>query len=55
MWEEHKDHRPALTGLGCSLASLALLGPDAFILPAMALIILFLSLTRLKSRRTEAV
>ena len=54
-WEEHKDHRPALTGLGCSLASLALLGPDAFILPAMALIILFLSLTRLKSRRTEAV
>ena len=54
-WEEHKDHRPALTGLGCSLASLALLGPGAFILPAMALIILFLSLTRLKSRRTEAV
>lgn len=39
-WEESKNHRPALTGLGCSLLCLLLFGSRNFILPAMALIIL---------------
>jgi len=38
-WEEAKDHRPALTGLGCAALCLAVFGSDGFMLPAMALII----------------
>lgn len=38
-WEEARDHRPALTGLGSSLVCLLIFGGDRFILPAMALII----------------
>lgn len=44
-WEEHKDHRPAFIGVGCTLLCLVILGSDHFLLPAMALIILcFLAL-----------
>lgn len=39
-WEEAKDHRPALIGLGCSLLCLLVFGSGSFIIPAMALIIL---------------
>lgn len=45
-WEEAKDHRPALVGLGCSLVCLLLFGSGSFIVPAMALIILSFLLTR---------
>lgn len=45
-WEENPRHRPALTGLSCALLSLLVLGPDRFILPAMALIVLCLSLDK---------
>ena len=38
-WEEAKDHRPALTGLGCAALCLTVFGSDGFMLPAMALII----------------
>lgn len=45
-WEEHRDHRPALIGVGCSVLSLLLFGSGSFIIPAMALIILCFTLTR---------
>ena len=46
-WEERKDHRPALIGVGCTLLCLLVLGSDHFLLPAMGLIILcFLWLRR---------
>lgn len=46
-WEQTKDHRPALIGVGCTLLCLLVLGSDRFLLPAMALIILcFLSLRK---------
>ena len=35
-WKQFRNHIPALTGLGCALASLILLGPDRFLLPALA-------------------
>ena len=35
-WEERQGHGPALLGLGATLASLLLFGPDQFIIPAMA-------------------
>lgn len=53
-WEERKDHRPALIGLGCSLLCLLLFGKESFLLPAMALIILCFILTGKKSSK-EAV
>lgn len=39
-WQETKDHRSALTGLGCSLICLLIFGSEHFIIPAMGLIIL---------------
>lgn len=46
-WEQTKDHRPALIGVGCTLLCLLVLGSDRFLLSAMALIILcFLSLRK---------
>ena len=41
-WEENRDHRPALIGLGATLAALLLLGADRFMLPAMGLIVVCL-------------
>ena len=35
-WLSDKDHFPALSGLGVSVAALLLFGPDRFLLPAMA-------------------
>lgn len=45
-WEENRQHGPALTGLACSFGCLLLFGAKNFILPAMLLIVLGLSLTR---------
>ena len=46
-WEENKDHRPALIGVGCTALCLVVLGSDNFLLPAMGLIILaFLALRK---------
>ncbi|MDO5377725.1 MAG: AzlC family ABC transporter permease [Clostridia bacterium] len=50
-WEEAKDHRPALTGLGCSLVCLLLFGGERFILPAMALIVVCLMLGQRRAER----
>lgn len=50
-WEETKDHRPALTGLGCSLICLLIFGGDRFILPAMALIIVCFMLGQKRTRK----
>ncbi|MDO5400593.1 MAG: AzlC family ABC transporter permease [Eubacteriales bacterium] len=44
-WEDRRDHRPALIGLGASALCLALFGSGGFILPAMALILLCFTLT----------
>lgn len=45
-WLSVKEHSPALLGLGISLLCLLLFGPDAFLIPAMLLIIAALSLIR---------
>lgn len=51
-WETSKDHRPALIGVGATLLCLLVLGADRFMLPAMALIVLALTLLRGKGRRS---
>lgn len=50
-WITRRDHLPALTGLLSTLLCLLLLGPEDFLIPAMLLITLVLTLVR---RREEA-
>ena len=45
-WLTTKDHIPALTGLICTLLSLVVFGKDNFLIPAMLLITLVLTLLR---------
>lgn len=47
-WEQNKDHRPALIGVGCTLLCLLVLGSEHFLLPAMALVILCFLVLRKK-------
>lgn len=54
-WESAPDRRPALIGLGSSLAALLVFGPQTFIIPAMVLIVLGLGLLKNKTDREEAV
>ena len=44
--EGTKRHAPAMVGLAASALCLAVFGPDRFILPAMGLILLSLTLAR---------
>ena len=45
-WLTSKDHVPALTGLLCTLLCLAVFGKEKFLIPAMLLITLVLSILR---------
>lgn len=45
-WLEARDHIPALTGLGSTLLCLLVFGRDRFLIPAMLLITLILTLLR---------
>lgn len=54
-WEETKDHRPALTGIGCTLLCLLAFGSEQFILPAMALIILCFTYGRKQTAKKDRV
>ncbi len=51
-WLNARDHIPALTGLLSTLLCLILLGPGRFLIPAMLLMTLALSLLRRKEERT---
>lgn len=41
-WLTHKDHKPALIGVGATLLALVVFGSEYFLIPAMALIALLL-------------
>lgn len=45
-WQGEKNHLPSLIGLAGSLACLLLLGVNRFIVPAMAVILVLLTLAR---------
>ena len=45
-WLTNKNHLPALVGIGASVVCLVLFGADNFIIPAMIVITLALSLLR---------
>lgn len=50
-WLSAKDRTPALMGLGASILCLLIFGPDSFLIPSMALILLGLTFYR---KREEA-
>lgn len=52
-WRRTRDHRPAMIGLASSLLALFVFGPEGFILPAMALMLLCLLLLRNRLERGE--
>lgn len=52
-WEESKDHRSAITGLGCSFFCLLVFGSGHFIIPAMALMLLCLTLGGKKEEKEK--
>ena len=52
-WKSSQDHIPALIGVICSLAALILFGPGSFLIPAMLLITLALTLYRGKKEGTN--
>ncbi len=47
-WKDAKNRRPALVGIGCSVASLAIFGQNHFIIPAMALMLATVTMGRQK-------
>lgn len=52
-WLATKDHVPALTGLVCTLLCLILFGRDHFLIPAMLLITLVLTILRRREEGTK--
>lgn len=52
-WEVAKSHIPAIAGVGASLICLLIFGPSNFILPAMACIVVILTLLRKPLSKTE--
>ena len=52
-WLTTKDHVPAATGLACTLLCLLTFGPERFLIPAMLLITLVLTLVRGHEDGTE--
>ena len=51
-WLTHKDHKPALIGVGATVLALLLFGAQYFLIPAMALIALLLMLLPKTEGRT---
>jgi len=54
-WLTHKDHRPALIGLGATALCLVIFAKDLFLIPSMLLIALLLMISRKTGRRMENV
>ena len=52
-WLTTKNHRPAVAGLGISVLSLAIFGPDRFLIPAMIAITLALLLMQKPEKKGE--
>lgn len=52
-WKTYKSHLPALLGLGATVVSLLLLGPDRMLPPALAVIVLALLAMRVRLGRAE--
>lgn len=52
-WLTHKNHIPAIIGVGATAICLAIFGRDIFLIPSMALIAVLLTISRKTGRRVE--
>ena len=52
-WLTHRDHRPAIIGIASTVLCLLIFGKDLFLIPAMAVIALLLTISRKTGRRGE--
>jgi len=52
-WLTHKNHIPAIIGVGATAICLAIFGRDIFLIPSMALIAVLLTISRKTGRRME--
>ncbi len=54
-WLTHKNHIPAVIGVGATVLCLVLFGKDVFLIPSMALIAILLTVSRKTGRRAKDV
>lgn len=54
-WLTHKNHLPAIIGVGSTVLCLALFGKDVFLIPSMAIIAALLTVTGKTGRRKQNV
>ena len=52
-WLTHKDHMPAIIGLGSTVLCLLIFAKDIFLIPSMVLIALLLTISRKTGRRHD--
>ena len=52
-WLSHKNHLPALIGLGATALCLAVFGAEIFLVPSMVVIAALLTVSRKTGRRME--
>lgn len=52
-WLTHKDHLPAIIGVGSTVLCLLIFAKDVFLIPSMVLIALLLTVSRKTGRRQE--
>ena len=52
-WKSQKDHRPALTGVICSLICLIAFGPNNFIIPSMIAMLSVLTILKKQKDKNE--
>lgn len=54
-WRSHKNHLPAIIGVGSTLLCLTVFGRDIFLIPSMVLIALLLTVMKKTGRRQQNV
>jgi len=54
-WHSHKNHLPAIIGVGSTLLCLVIFGQNIFLIPSMAMIAVLLTISRKTGRRAEDV
>ena len=54
-WKKEKKHYTAFIGLGSALLCLVIFGPDSFMLPTMACILVLLTLFKKPFEKTEVL
>ena len=52
-WLSHKNHLPAIIGVGATILCLGIFGRDIFLIPSMALIAVLLTVSRKTGRRKD--